>query len=68
MTIHRILLILPLLLAGACSESKDAYRAQTGRDHVWKEQTDALDRAKEADRLIQEAAEKRRRRLEEQAE
>lgn len=57
-----IILSAVLLLASACSDDdKDS------GDHVWKEQTQTIDKAKEVEGLLQGAAEKQRQAIEAQA-
>ena len=62
-------LILTVILLSACSSAEnDAVGPQSSGNHVWKEQTDALRKAQEVDRIIQDAAEQHRRALQEQVE
>ena len=50
-----------LLLAMSCSDDdKDS------GDHVWKEQTQTIDRAKEVEGLLQDAADQQRKHIDEQ--
>lgn len=53
MKIRNILLYLSVLLLVACSDETDKVEG----DHVWKEQTDMIDKAKGIEALINDAAE-----------
>ena len=63
-----IFLATVLVLVSACSddEPESSERTLSG-DHVWKEQTQTIDKAKEAERLLQDVAEKQRKAIDEQA-
>jgi outer membrane biogenesis lipoprotein LolB len=64
-----ILLGTVLFLISACSddESAKSEKELTG-DHVWKEQTQAIDRAKEVEGMLQDAADEQRKVIDEQVE
>lgn len=56
----------------ACSKggeetTESAAPAQPTADHVWSDQTRALEKAKEVERMLQEAAERQRQAIEEQS-
>ena len=51
-----------LLLVSACSDDD-----RESGDHVWKEQTQVLDKAKEVDGLLKDVADKQRKIIDEQA-
>lgn len=61
-----------VLLAG-CSESgkeaagKAAEGFVTGAEHLWGDQTRALEKAKEVEKMLQDAADRQRRAIEEQS-
>jgi hypothetical protein len=55
------------LFIQACSDDENATTEQKlSGDHVWKEQTQAIDRAKEVEGLIQDAADQQRKLIDEQ--
>ena len=51
-----------LLLASACSDDDN----KGSGDHVWKEQTQTIDKAKEVEGLLQDAADQQRKVIDEQ--
>ena len=51
-----------LLLVSACSDDD-----RESGDHVWKEQTQALDKAKEVEGLLKDVSDEQRKIIEEQA-
>jgi hypothetical protein len=61
MQIHYMLLILMTVFMTACSDETDKVKG----DHVWKEQTDMIDNAKEVEVLINDAALQQRQQIEE---
>lgn len=61
MDIKVLFLILPVLFITACSDETD----RVDGDHVWKEQTDMIDKAKEVEGLINDAAIEQRKQIEE---
>ncbi len=52
-----------VFLLSACSENNDA---QGKKGHVWKEQTDAIEKAKEVEGMIQDSADEQRKIIEDQ--
>jgi len=60
--INRIVFIGMLLLMGACTSGDD----NKVEDHVWKQQTDTIDRAHEAAQLLEDTAIKKRKEIEQQ--
>lgn len=58
-----ILLICILVLNG-CSENNSSEK----NDHVWKEQTEAIDKAKAVEGLLMDSAEDQRRQIHDQSE
>lgn len=50
----------------AASDSSSSKPQLTG-EHVWKDQTDAMDKAREVEGLIQDAADKQRQTIDDQA-
>ena len=68
MTKTIIILSAALLLASACSDDgKDTSEKKLSGDHIWKEQTQAIDQAKAAQGLIEDAAVEQRKIIDEQA-
>ncbi len=62
-----IFLISILLFISACSDDDNATSENKGSgDHVWKEQTQALDKAKEVDGLLKDATDQQRKIIDEQ--
>lgn len=63
---NRYLIFLPFVAIGACTDDQNGDRA-TGeqQEHVWQEQTQAIDKAKEVDQLIQDAAQQQRQAIDE---
>ena len=63
-----IFLASTLMLVSACSddEPESSERTLSG-DHVWKEQTQTIDKAKEVEGLLQDITEKQRQAIEAQA-
>ncbi len=61
MKIHYFLLVLVAVFMTACSDETDKVKG----DHVWKEQTDMIDKAKEVEVLINDAALQQRQQIEE---
>jgi hypothetical protein len=58
---YRSLILLTLfLLASGCSDDKKV------EEHVWKEKTDTIQKAKEVEQLIQEAAKQQQQKADEQ--
>ena len=61
MKIFFILLTLLLLMAG-CSDDD----AEARKEHVWKEQTDAINKAKAVEGVLQDSADAERKKIEDQ--
>lgn len=68
MTLMRTaMLAATLVLLHACAERDEPPpAARDSQEHVWKNQTEAMERAREVERVLQEQAERRRRELEKQ--
>lgn len=70
LTKSQLLSVLSFLLISACSGNNDHAKGtqdtQTSKDHLWKEQTDTIENAKQVDKLIQDAAQHQRRSIEDQ--
>lgn len=63
-----IFLASALMLASACSDDEQgSSERKLSGDHVWKEQTDTIDKAKEVEGLLQDITEKQRQAIEVQA-
>ena len=68
MTKTIIILSAALLLASACSDDgKDTSEKKLSGDHVWKEQTQAIDKAKAVEGILEDAAAEQRKIIDEQA-
>ena len=63
----KVFLIISVVLLGACSNESEERREARTDDHIWKTQTDALDKARSVDKLIQDGAEKKRKKIDEQS-
>ena len=64
----RIISILFLSLGMlACGDDHAGNPAQPANDHVWKEQTDKIDEAKQLESTLLDAAEKNRQHMEQQS-
>ncbi len=61
----RTILCVYVLLVVACSTNDDDDYQPAG-DHAWKTQTEALDKARNVEQLLQDAAEDKRRAMEQQ--
>ncbi len=59
-----IFLIIILNICG-CSDNNDT---QEKKDHVWKEQTEAIEKAKAVEGMLRDSAEEQRRQIMEQSE
>jgi outer membrane biogenesis lipoprotein LolB len=56
-----------ILLVSACSDDESATpEKKLSGDHVWKEQTQTIDRAKEVEGMLQDAADQQRKVIEDQ--
>lgn len=65
MPIAPLVLIAAVLLLSGCSDREAAERAK--RDHVWKSQTRAIEKARGAEEEIRKAFERRDREMEQQS-
>ena len=63
MKLNKVLLILAFVIVSGCSDSVD----KATDDHVFKTQTDALDKAKQAETMIMDATAQQQRNIEEQS-
>lgn len=63
-----LLLLLTCLLFAACSDDDNSDTADSKKGHVWKEQTDTIDKAKEVEGMILDSAEETRKAIKQQAE
>lgn len=61
MKIHYLFLVVMTVCLTACSDETDKVQG----DHVWKEQTDMIDKAKDVEVLINDAALQQRQQIEE---
>ncbi|MBL1141997.1 MAG: hypothetical protein HND53_08210 [Proteobacteria bacterium] len=60
------LLLISSLIFTACSDDSNSF-AEAKKDHVWKGQTDTIDKAKEVEGMLTESVENTRKALEEQS-
>ncbi len=60
----RILFIMIVVFVTACSESDKPQKVE--QDHVWKEQTDMIDKAKAVEQMLQDSAALQQQRINEQ--
>ena len=58
-----LLLLIPGFLLSACSDSSEN---SVGEDHVWKEQTETIDKARKVEGMLKQAAETQKKAIEEQ--
>jgi outer membrane biogenesis lipoprotein LolB len=66
--INVFLLLYSCLLFMACSDEGGSGNAETKNDHVWKEQTNTINKAKEVEGMMLESAEATRKVIEKQSE
>jgi|GEM_PF-4404711 len=68
---YRPLLLTPLLLIAACSDKQDDSKTspaqQSGNEHFLKDKTQALDKARQVEKLLQVETEKQRKAIEKQS-
>jgi len=62
------LLFVSCSLFTACSDGGNSNNAGSKKYHVWKEQTDTIDKAKEVEGMIMDAAKETRKAIEQQGE
>lgn len=70
MTMKKYLFILftPFILISGCSNGEDKTTPeQSSKEHIFKSQERALNKAKEVEKMLQKEAEKRRQAIEEQS-
>lgn len=58
-----LVLLVSTLFIAACSDENDN---KASKDHVWKEQTDTIDKAKEVEAMMLKSAEDRSKSIDEQ--
>lgn len=61
---HLTLLLTGFMWLGACQDNSDT---EKNRDHVWKEQTDTLNKARAVEDTLHESAEKQRQQIQEES-
>ena len=64
---YRFVLFMPFLLIFGCSSGEDTTQDQSSKKQISKDQTRALEKAKEVERVLQSGADKRRKAIEEQS-
>ena len=63
---YRLILLIPFIFFGGCSNGDDATRVKKpNEEHLLKDQVRALEKAKEVGAVMQSAAEKQRRTIDE---
>ncbi len=62
------LLLISCSLFIACSDDKDSSNSENKKDHVWKETTETIDRAKAVEGMILDSAANTQRTIEHQSE
>ncbi len=60
------IIIFSTLLLIACSDDEGKDESNTRGDHVWKDQTDTIDKAKEVEDMLQDSADLQRKMIEDQ--
>ena len=63
---YRLLLFIPFILIGGCSSGDDE-TTQSNEEHVFSDQTQALEKAKAVEQMLQTEADKRHQAIEEQS-
>lgn len=61
---HPGILLISIFILNGCSEDNNSQN----NDHVWKEQTEAIDKAKAVEGLLMDTAEDQRRQIQDQSE
>ena len=56
LTVNRLSVVISIVLLGACSSESDISNTKQRHDHVWKTQTDALDKARQVEVLLDDSA------------
>ena len=55
-TVNRLSIVISVMLLGACSTESGTGNTNERHDHVWKTQTDALDKARQVEGLLDDSA------------
>ena len=63
---YRLILFIPFLLIGGCSSGDDE-ATQPNKEHTFNDQTQALEKAKGVEQVLQTEADKQRQSIEEQS-
>jgi uncharacterized protein YcfL len=63
---YRLILLIPFLLIGGCSSGDDE-TTQSNKEHVFSDQTQAIEKAKGVEQVLQTEADKQRQAIEEQS-
>jgi len=63
---YRLILFIPFLLIGGCSSGDDE-TTKSNREHVFSDQTQALEKAKGVEQVLQTEADNQRQAIEEQS-
>jgi hypothetical protein len=61
---YPLILLMIILILNGCSEDNNSQK----NDHVWKEQTEAIEKARAVEGMLQDSAEAQRRQIMEQSE
>jgi PBP1b-binding outer membrane lipoprotein LpoB len=65
---YQLILLLPFLFIGGCSSGEDTTTPErSSKEHVFSDQTRALEKAKGVEQVIQSGADKQRQAIEEQS-
>ena len=65
---YRFILFIPFILIGGCSSGEDeTTQKQSSKEHVFSDQTRALEKAKGVEQVLQSGADKQRQAIEEQS-
>jgi outer membrane biogenesis lipoprotein LolB len=59
------IIIFSTLLLTACSDDEGKSKKKLSGDHVWKEQTDTLDKARAVEGILEDAAQEQKKAIEE---
>ena len=61
-----LLLLISCSIFTACSDDSDSSNAVSKKDHVWKEQTDTIDKAKEVEAMLMKSTEAKKNMIEDE--
>ena len=58
------ILLLSVFLVASCSDDEDKNKNELTGEHVWKEQTDTMDKARAVEGMLEDAAQEQREMIE----